>query len=192
MSDPDRSAGGFILVVGPSGAGKDSLIDLAREALAGDGRFVFPRRIVTRPSSEAEDHDTLGEADFAAAEARGAFALCWRAHGLAYAVPGEARRAAGDGRIVVCNVSRRVVERARVDLPNVLVVEITAPVEVLAERLARRGRAEDGDLAERLARSRAVPVEADARVVNDRTLAEASRAFLDILVQHAKRLPIPS
>ncbi|MCJ2069736.1 phosphonate metabolism protein/1,5-bisphosphokinase (PRPP-forming) PhnN [Methylobacterium sp. J-030] len=157
-------AGCLVLVVGPSGAGKDTLIRLARDALAEDPRYAFPRRLVTRPPSADEDNDQIDEAAFAAGCAAGRFTLHWRAHGLGYAIPAEARHLAADGHVVVCNVSRRVVAPARdADLP-VSVVEITAPPEILMRRLAARGRAEDGDLAARLARE--VPVAADLRIIN--------------------------
>ncbi|MFE1599982.1 phosphonate metabolism protein/1,5-bisphosphokinase (PRPP-forming) PhnN [Methylobacterium sp. ID0610] len=156
--------GGFVLVVGPSGAGKDTLIRLAREALAGEPRFVFPRRLVTRPPSAHEDNDEIAEADFAAGEAGGRFALSWRAHGLGYALPGETGILAEAGRIVVVNVSRRVVAEARMRLKRVSVVAVTAPPAVLAQRLAARRRPEDGDIAARLAR--AAPDEADLTIVN--------------------------
>ncbi len=68
---------------------------------------------------------------------------------------------------MVCNVSRRVIAEARRSLPGVTVVEVTAPPDVLAARLAARGRREDGDLGARLARS--VSVTADLVVVNDGT-----------------------
>jgi len=157
-------AGCLVLVVGPSGAGKDTLIRLAREALAGDPRYVFPRRLVTRPPSADEDNDQIDEAAFAAGCAAGRFTLHWRAHGLGYAIPAEAGRLAEAGHVVVCNVSRRVVAQARAAEARVRVVEITAPPEILMRRLAARDRAEDGDLAARLAR--AVPVEADLRILN--------------------------
>ncbi len=157
-------AGCLVLVVGPSGAGKDTLIRLARAALDGDPRYVFPRRLVTRPPSPDEDNDQIDEAAFAAACAAGRFTLHWRAHGLGYALPAEAGRLAAEGRVVVCNVSRRVVAQARDACPRVSVVEVTAPPETLMQRLAARGRAADGDLAARLAR--AVPVEADLRILN--------------------------
>jgi ribose 1,5-bisphosphokinase len=146
----------FALVVGPSGAGKDTLIRLAREELTGDRRFAFPRRLVTRPPSADEDNETLDPAAFDRGEAEGCFSLCWRAHGLGYALPEEAGRLARDGCVVVSNVSRRVVTEARVRFPGTRVVAITAPPEVLAARLAARGRVEDGDLAQRLARRETV------------------------------------
>jgi ribose 1,5-bisphosphokinase len=160
--------GGFVLIVGPSGAGKDTLIGLARERLAADERFVFPRRLVTRASSAFEDHDTVDEASFTRDWGAGLFPLAWRAHGLGYALPGSAREAALAGRIVICNVSRAVVEEGRRTLPNVSVVEITASEEVLAQRLHARARADDGELSHRLARSRTVPpVHADLVIVNE-------------------------
>ena len=89
------------------------------------------------------------------------------------------------GRIVVCNVSRRVIEAARRTLPGVHVVAITAAPETLAARLAARGRPEDGDLAARLAR--AVPAEADATVANDGERSVAAAGFVAILLDRAGR-----
>lgn len=143
----------FVLVVGPSGAGKDTLIRMARSKLAGDPRFAFPRRLVTRPPSADEDNVPVAAEDYTAMEREGRFALCWRAHGLGYALSDEAGQLARDGCVVVCNVSRRVVEEGRSRYPGTRVVEVTAPPDVLARRLAARGRPEDGDLAARLART---------------------------------------
>ncbi|ACL59090.1 phosphonate metabolism protein/1,5-bisphosphokinase (PRPP-forming) PhnN [Methylobacterium nodulans] len=157
--------GGFVLVVGPSGAGKDTLIRLARAALADEPRFVFPRRLVTRPPSAHEDNDEIGEAAFAEGEASGRFALSWHAHGLGYALPRETVALAQAGQVVVVNISRRIVAEARARLPRVSVVAVTAPPAVLAARLAVRGRPEDGDIAARLARQ--APDEADLTIVND-------------------------
>ncbi|MDP4004526.1 phosphonate metabolism protein/1,5-bisphosphokinase (PRPP-forming) PhnN [Methylobacterium sp. NEAU K] len=156
--------GCLVLVVGPSGAGKDTLIRLARTALADDPRYVFPRRLVTRPPSADEDNDQIDEAGFAEGCAAGRFILSWRAHGLGYALPAEAGRLVAGGHVVVCNVSRRIVTEARAACPKVSVVEIAAPPEILARRLAARGRPEDGDLAARLARE--AQVDADLRILN--------------------------
>ena len=68
--------GALVLVVGPSGSGKDTLIGLAREQLKADAQYVFPRRVITRIAQiDAEDHDTMDVADFERAEAAGQFAL---------------------------------------------------------------------------------------------------------------------
>jgi len=98
--------GVFVAVVGPSGAGKDTLISGARERLAADGRFVFPRRVVTRETSRFEDHDTVSPERFMELEAKGAFALSWGAHGLRYGVPAAVHGELGYGRAVICNLSR--------------------------------------------------------------------------------------
>jgi ribose 1,5-bisphosphokinase len=183
----EAQSGGFVFVVGPSGAGKDTLIGLAQQALAGDPAFVFPKRLVTRPSSEWEDHDTLDPSVFQAGETEGRFALSWRAHGLGYALPRAALEAAWDGRVVVCNVSRAAIEEGRRRLPNAVVVEVTAPPDLLARRLAERRRGEDGDLRERLVRSTRIgEIAADVTIVNDREPGAAAGKLVAILRQHAQ------
>lgn len=172
--------GRLVLVVGPSGAGKDTLIAATREALAGDDHYVFPQRVVTRPPSEAERNRELDPAAFAQAEAEGAFAASWTAHGLAYGLPASMDEHIAKGRTVICNVSRTVLQDLRARYGNVLVVEVTAEPAVLASRLSARGRAEDGDLAERLGRSdRLGDAGADLRIDNSGRLADATEGFLE-------------
>jgi len=148
--------GCLILVVGPSGAGKDTLIAGVRAACAGDPRYVFPRRVVTRPASEAEDNDSIDPSSFERAIADGAFALWWYAHGNGYGIPIAIDDNIGAGRTVICNGSRTIVAPARQRYGSVTTVEITAPPAVLATRLAGRLRRSDGDLGQRLDRSAAL------------------------------------
>jgi ribose 1,5-bisphosphokinase len=145
--------GRLVLVVGPSGAGKDTLIARARAACREDRAVVFPRRIVTRPPSAFEDNELMPQQAFEQAVARGAFAFCWSAHGHSYGIPVAIDAEIEAGRTVVCNVSRMVVEEVRARYANVMVVLITAPREVLAARLAARGRPSDVSIAERVDRS---------------------------------------
>ena len=145
--------GRLVLVVGPSGAGKDTLLKGARAACAYDPAVVFPRRVVTRPKSDAEDHDTIDAVAFERAADDGAFALWWHAHGNGYGIPSSIDRDIRAGRTVVCNVSRTVVDTARERYGFVTVVEITAPEQVLQSRLASRQRVSDGNIAERIERS---------------------------------------
>ena len=145
--------GRLVLVVGPSGAGKDTMIGGARAALADDPSVVFPRRTVTRASTPAEDHDTMSAEEFRQAVAAGAFALWWDAHGHSYGIPASVDDDIRADRTVVCNVSRTIVAFARNRYASVTVVQVTAPPHVLASRLAERQRPSDGNLDARMARS---------------------------------------
>ncbi|KZD22460.1 phosphonate metabolism protein/1,5-bisphosphokinase (PRPP-forming) PhnN [Tardiphaga robiniae] len=145
--------GRLVLVVGPSGAGKDTLIGLAQAACADDNKVVFARRVVTRAASEFENNEQVTPEAFWRAQARGDFAIDWEAHGLCYALPRSIDDELRAGRSVVANISRTVIPALRAAYDNVVVVSITAPSEVLAARLAARGRSSDGPIGDRLRRS---------------------------------------
>jgi phosphonate metabolism protein PhnN/1,5-bisphosphokinase (PRPP-forming) len=163
----------LVLVVGPSGAGKDSLLNAARAALRDDPRIAFARRVITRPEDpDGEDHDPVTETEFAAR----AFALSWSAHGLSYGIA-----SVDHAPVVVANVSRGVIAEAAARWP-VRVIEVTAPPEVLAARLAARGRENAADVARRLRRTAAIPEGVAVETVwNDATLAEGVDRFLAAL-----------
>jgi len=145
--------GCFVAVVGPSGAGKDTLIDLARRAFANEQDVHFVRRVVTRPSEPGgEDHDTLSLQEFEAAEQAGAFAISWRAHGLCYGLPAEIDRHMTSGMAVVANLSRAALPDLKERYANVVVAVVTAEPRVLADRLAARGRETREEIFARLSR----------------------------------------
>lgn len=181
---PVEGEGALVLVVGPSGAGKDTLMDAARASLKGDGRFSFARRLITRPAmAGAEDHDSCAEAEFTDAELRGELALSWRAHGLCYGIPAQALSGIARGQVVVVNVSRGVIPAAERLARRVVVVNITAPNAVLAKRLAARGRESEADIGARLAREAPLAT-GRAELVsiqNDRSVAEAASEFVALL-----------
>jgi ribose 1,5-bisphosphokinase len=171
--------GRLILVVGPSGGGKDTIIAGAKAACADNPTIVFPRRIVTRKASAAEDHDSLDDIAFNRALCDGAFAFCWQAHGLKYAIPCSADDDIRAGRTVICNVSRAVVDDVGARYKNVDVVLVTAPVEILAARLASRSRVSDGPLEQRIKRNDAfTDFRADCTICNTGTPDDAIREFL--------------
>ena len=176
--------GRLILVVGPSGAGKDTLIGLARAACADDSSVVFPRRIVTRESSAFEDNEQVSLEVFQQALAQGEFAMHWQAHGHCYALPRAIDDELRAGRTVVANVSRTVVDAMRRAYADVTVVSITAPAEVLAERLATRARNSDGQIANRL--NRAVENEAavpDVTIMNVGSVEHHAREFVRVITR---------
>lgn len=159
--------GRLVLVVGPSGAGKDTLLRLAQVACADDNRIVFPRRVVTREASASEDNIFASRDGFRQMLAQGGFALHWEAHGHLYGVPRVIDHLIATGRTVTVNVSRTIVAQARSSYADVGVVMVTAPAETLAERLAARSRPSDGAAQARLGRSiDATDIVPDMTIVN--------------------------
>ena len=163
--------GRLILVVGPSGAGKDTLLGLAKAACAGDDNVVFPRRAVTREASPFEENEQLSLDAFRQARSQGDFAVHWEAHGHCYALSRALDDDIRAGRTVVANVSRAVVEAIRRAYADVVVISITVPPEILSQRLAARARSSDGRLADRLGR-----VVGDAATVPDVTITNVGSA----------------
>jgi ribose 1,5-bisphosphokinase len=179
--------GTLALVVGPSGAGKDALINGAREVLERDHRFLFVERVVTRPSTAVEKHGSLDEAEFAAVATQGGFALTWRAHGLLYGVPASVDRAIGEGRTAVVNGSRAASNDARRRYLRTFLVLVDCPLDVRAGRLAARGRETEAEIRARLERSVSSfdPAEADLRIDNSGPLAMG----VDMLVTALQSMP---
>jgi ribose 1,5-bisphosphokinase len=145
--------GRLVLVVGPSGAGKDTLLGLAKAACAEDRTVVFPRRVITREASASEENEQVSAGTFQEALTRGEYAMHWEAHGHRYALSRAIDDEIRAGRTIVANVSRTVVGEMRRLYADVVVVSITAPPNVLAERIAMRARSSDGKLEARLGRT---------------------------------------
>jgi phosphonate metabolism protein PhnN/1,5-bisphosphokinase (PRPP-forming) len=104
------------------------------------------------------------------------FALSWSAHGLHYGIA-----AVDTAPVVVANVSRGVIATAAAQYA-VRVIEVTAPPEILAARLAARGRETAADMARRLDRTTRIPPGvAVATVCNDATLAIGVERFVAAL-----------
>lgn len=161
--------GRLFFVVGPSGAGKDTLLS---GAVAADPALHWARRVITRPESAGgEPFEGVNEAEFAARLSRGDLALHWQAHGLHYGVPRAELAPLDKGRPVVLNGSRAALAQARVVFPDLALLQITAPVAVLADRLFARGREARAEIEARLERaSLALPDDvAVIEVVNDAT-----------------------
>lgn len=150
--------GALVAVVGPSGAGKDTLMEAARATLSTDPRFAFLRRVITRPADAGgEDHRAVSEEAFRQLVERGELALWWQAHGLLYGLPrAPLEDALAEGRVAVANLSRKALADAAARYP-LQVLEITAPVELRAARLAARGREGVEDVLRRLARQAPLP-----------------------------------
>nr|WP_225778721.1 phosphonate metabolism protein/1,5-bisphosphokinase (PRPP-forming) PhnN [Pseudomonas sp. Marseille-Q3773] len=183
-SDRRSGTGRLIYLVGPSGSGKDSLIDASRERLAAAG-VEIARRVITR-SAEAKGeaaHGVTAE-QFEALRAHGAFAMYWRANGLDYGIPRQVDQWLAQGRAVLVNGSRAYLAEARKRYPNLLAVRVQVRPEVLRQRLHARGRETADEIEQRLARNEYLQAMADPTVHvldNSTTLETAVESLFALL-----------
>ncbi len=176
--------GPLIYVMGPSGAGKDSVLGRARALLPAEAPVVFAHRYITRPADVGgENHVAVSPAEFALRRAHGLFAFHWQAHGNDYGIGREIYAWRKTGLTVVVSGSREHFQKDGGDDPDTHPVLITASPERLAERLAGRGREDSASAARRLDRSDAYDI-VDPRlttIVNDGALEQAARTFVNLL-----------
>lgn len=173
--------GRLFTVVGPSGAGKDTLIEAARAVLPD---LVIVRRVITRPEDAGgEPFEGVTEAEFERRKAAGEFALDWRAHGLRYGIPSVSIALRQGGRDVLFNGSRGALDRAKALFPDLVVIRVCVPSAVLAERLLARGRETREEIEARLIRSSYDVPEGFAviDVRNDGPLSEGLARFVAAL-----------
>jgi ribose 1,5-bisphosphokinase len=145
--------GRLIYLMGPSGSGKDSLIEAAREPLRSMNCEVV-RRVITR-SAESVGEDAVGVSreEFLQLKDAGEFALSWHANGLDYGIPIQIDQWLKEGRHVLVNGSRGHLAEALQRYPDLVPVLLTVKDEVLRERLVRRGRESLAEIEARLGRN---------------------------------------
>ncbi|MBW8356310.1 MAG: phosphonate metabolism protein/1,5-bisphosphokinase (PRPP-forming) PhnN [Pseudomonas sp.] len=145
--------GRLIYLMGPSGAGKDSLIDAARQPLSALGCEVV-RRVITRSAeSVGEEAQEVTVEEFERRVAGGDFALFWRANGLGYGIPVQIDTWLAQGRNVLINGSRGHLPQARERYPDLVPIVLMVDTEVLRRRLLRRGRESLPEIERRLQRN---------------------------------------
>lgn len=176
----------LFLIVGPSGAGKDTLMASVRAHLADDERFVFARRAITRPADAGgEDHEAVDIVEFKRRRDVGDFLAHWQAHELYYGLPVGLETELSAGKNVLANVSRVAIPEILARYQTTKVIEVKAPREILMARLRARGRESENDLKRRLARKvDPYPPEADVLTIqNDSTPEIGTKRFLSALIR---------
>nr|WP_281357384.1 phosphonate metabolism protein/1,5-bisphosphokinase (PRPP-forming) PhnN [Thiomicrorhabdus cannonii] len=171
-------------VMGPSGAGKDTLLGYARERLT-QAPVVFAHRYITRPVEIAgENHIHLSEAEFINRLQRGCFKFHWHSHGWDYGLGIEVDSWLQMGLNVVMNGSRGYFEQARLLHPPLVPVVITASEAILRERLKKRGRESALEIEERIARAKAferLDMANGYQIDNSSTIQTAGERFVALL-----------
>lgn len=137
--------GYLFLIVGPSGSGKDALIDYIVK------RFPLikkVRRVITRENNEYEDFDSINIEDFSDDD----FFISWKVYDKKYGIRKEVLRNLIKGDNYLINVSREVINEVRTKWSNTVVIELTAPKDVLYERIKNRHRESSSEVKKRTQR----------------------------------------
>ncbi|HEY9096012.1 MAG TPA: phosphonate metabolism protein/1,5-bisphosphokinase (PRPP-forming) PhnN [Hydrogenophaga sp.] len=176
----------LIYVIGPSGAGKDSVLQALRQTWPGAAHAHWARRTITRPVQPGgEPHEAVDTAHFEQLRLHQAFALHWQANALHYGIrTTELLTPLAQGHCVFVNGSRGHLPTLLGQWPLATVVHIDAPPEVLAQRLATRGRETPEAIAARLRREVPLALPADhIAISNDGPLHAAAAALAKRLKQ---------
>ncbi len=182
----------LVYVMGPAGAGKDSVLRYARRRLGGRRPVVFAHRYITRPlGNDIENYIALSPREFALRKRRGLFAFDWNAYGFRYGIGIEIEAWLAAGLTVVIDGSRAHFARRAGRLPDIVPVLITAEVPALRRRLIRRGRESRAAIERRLRRARKFAPHHPHLVTIDNSgpLVRAGEAFCRLLLhcRHARK-----
>ena len=188
----DADYGTLILLVGPSGSGKDSVLNYAREALKDDPRMLFVRRCITRSNGDpSEDHESMSVAAFQKAEMEGRFVISWGAHGLYYGLPKSLLAHLETGGVVIANGSRKTIPLLRDQFHHFHAINLTVEPETLIKRLSERGRENSEEIRLRIERTKKLESEDlfDEETIhldNSGEIGAAGKVFVDMLRKWAE------
>jgi ribose 1,5-bisphosphokinase len=169
--------------MGPSGAGKDTLLNAARAELDGQG-FAFAHRYITRPLVAGDEiFVPLTKAEFAARKEAGLFAFDWQVRDVGYAIGAEIALWRRAGLTAVVSGSRADWATGKPSHAGAVPVLIEATPAILAARLAARGREDAGEIEARLMRAAALDaaIPGAVRIDNSGALADGVAAFVAAL-----------
>jgi ribose 1,5-bisphosphokinase len=179
----------LIYVVGPSGAGKDSLLNWLRKQLPATSQVHWVRRTITRaPDGGGENHESVNLDEFKKILAHQGFAMHWRANDLHYGIRHEELVPLNRMQWVFVNGSRANLEKASEQYPGMVILHITASAEVLKQRLLNRGRESHDTIEARMRRTVEVQWPSDCRLIEITNNGSLETSGLSLLTK-LKQLP---
>jgi ribose 1,5-bisphosphokinase len=149
----------LIYVVGPSGAGKDTLLSWLKSRVRTSSLLHWARRTIDRPpstDSNAEQHESIDSIGFVNLRKEGAFAMHWEANSHRYGIRFQEIAPLYQFKWVIVNGSRGYLSKAASEYPGMTILHITADQELLRKRLIDRGRESNQLIEERIRRE--VPI----------------------------------
>lgn len=172
----------LILIVGPSGSGKDTLLRAVRQRFSCSSSLDFVRRYITRPPDNNEDNYYVDRSCFKVLKYNGFFVSDWQAHGNEYGIPRNVISRSNGYQRLLCSVSRGAIGDFEQFYDDVTVLQVTASKDVLRKRLQGRGRENLEDIEKRLARAEH-PVHARDLICfdNSHSLEQSQRDFICLL-----------
>ncbi|MBY4593995.1 phosphonate metabolism protein/1,5-bisphosphokinase (PRPP-forming) PhnN [Ottowia caeni] len=169
----------LVYVIGPSGAGKDSVLQGLRQVWPAAAPAHWARRSITRPAtSGGEHHEALEDSSFEQQRQANAFAMHWKANGLSYGIRHSELQPLDFGHWVFVNGSRSWLPELLARWPEATVVHIGAAPAVLAQRLSARGRETAESVAARLGRQVHLDLPVDSIRIDNNGVLETAVAEL--------------
>jgi phosphonate metabolism protein PhnN/1,5-bisphosphokinase (PRPP-forming) len=176
--------GRLFFFVGPSGAGKDTLLQWLQQRMPSGAGTVFARRTITRAAHPSEAHQPADEHSFWQLAAAGHFSMIWQANDLCYGIPRGIEAELKAGRDVVVNGSREFVPQLRQLFPQARVIWVEADTRQIRKRIESRQRENGAALLKRLDRvTQFTPPEEVIRLDNSGPVEVAGQRLLEILAR---------
>jgi len=181
-----RKSGRLFYVIGASGAGKDSLLNYARQQLKNVPTIAFAHRYITRPAStDGENHIALSNEEFMVRVRNGMIVMHWQSHGNHYGIGSEINSWLAVGIDVVVNGSREYLPTATKLSPEIRPVLIAVSEKVLLRRLLARKREGPEEIAARINRSKMISLAEECPQIhiinNDSKLEKAGEEFIEFI-----------